>query len=236
MSSNASRWPDLFVEALRVLDAVPPGRLVGVPPWTFGGGTALALQIDHRISFDVDLFVPGTSLMELRPPRNAAARALMARPDVTMQHPGHYLRYEFPFGEIDFLSPALQTERGWETMTVMEREVAVETPVEIAVKKVRYRGARLTARDAFDIACIEAAGHDLTTAFAEHVPDVMPVALAAMDRLAALGGTEALRADIDPTEAGAARIADALGSCRALFERVGTAPIPSTAPSTDHET
>lgn len=26
--------------------------------WTFGGGTAMMLQIDHRISQDVDIFLP----------------------------------------------------------------------------------------------------------------------------------------------------------------------------------
>jgi len=28
-----------------------------IDSWTFGGGTALMLQIDHRESFDVDIFL-----------------------------------------------------------------------------------------------------------------------------------------------------------------------------------
>ena len=220
MSSGSSRWPELFVEALRIIDDVPPERMLGPIPWTFGGGTALALQIGHRVSFDVDLFVPGTSLMEFRPPRNRAARELLSRGIASMQHPGHYLRYELPFGEIDFLSPALQIENGWRPMVVLDRNVAVETPEEIATKKVRYRGGRLKARDVFDIACIEAAGYDLAKVFAEHVPDVMQIALASMDRLDALGGADLIYADVTPTESGGEQMAGAMSAARRLFERV----------------
>ena len=28
------------------------------PQWTFGGGTVLMLRFDHRLSKDIDLFVP----------------------------------------------------------------------------------------------------------------------------------------------------------------------------------
>ena len=31
--------------------------------WTFGGGTALMLQIDHRESDDVDIFLPDPQLL-----------------------------------------------------------------------------------------------------------------------------------------------------------------------------
>lgn len=28
----------------------------GDPDWTLGGGTAIAIALDHRVSFDVDVF------------------------------------------------------------------------------------------------------------------------------------------------------------------------------------
>ena len=222
MISNASRWLELLAEALQILDAVPEGKLPSSPPWTLGGGTALALQIDHRISYDIDLFVPGASLMAFRPPANEAAAVLTARPDVRWQHPGHYLKYELPIGEIDFLSPALQTENGWSTIEIAGRDVAIETPVEIVVKKVRYRAGKLKARDVFDIACVVASGYDLEAAFRSYVPDAVPVASQALDRLYALQGGESVERDVAPTKNGRPHVQNAMSSVRGLFDRVMT--------------
>lgn len=37
--------------------------------WTFGGGTAMMLQIDHRISQDVDIFLPDPQLLSFLDPQ-----------------------------------------------------------------------------------------------------------------------------------------------------------------------
>ena len=47
----ATAWRHLLELALRALDAE-----AAETPWTFGGGTALALKLRHRISYDVDIF------------------------------------------------------------------------------------------------------------------------------------------------------------------------------------
>jgi nucleotidyltransferase AbiEii toxin of type IV toxin-antitoxin system len=33
--------------------------------WTFGGGTAMMLQIDHRESYDIDIFLSDPQLLSL---------------------------------------------------------------------------------------------------------------------------------------------------------------------------
>ena len=60
--SSPSRWEDLLRAAFRVIDAVngESGILDG---WTFGGGTELMLQLDHRESHDVDLFLDDLQLL-----------------------------------------------------------------------------------------------------------------------------------------------------------------------------
>ena len=66
------RCRNLLNLALPVLDHVF-GALTdqnAKPPWTLGGGTAIALWIDHRISYDVDLFVPGVALKLFTPVHN----------------------------------------------------------------------------------------------------------------------------------------------------------------------
>jgi hypothetical protein len=119
--------------------------------WSFGGGTALAIQLDHRTSYDIDIFFPDSrALRELSPQRNPAVRALS---DI-WQEPGHHLTIERPEGEIDFLSVALRTAPGVRPWRFHDREIPLETPCEIMAKKLCFRGNRLLARDLFDIAAI----------------------------------------------------------------------------------
>ncbi|KAA0589393.1 nucleotidyl transferase AbiEii/AbiGii toxin family protein [Azospirillum oryzae] len=69
-----SRWPALLADALRLLRSLPDK-----PRWSFGGGTALAAQYDHRVSYEIDIFVRDSDVLrDLTPARNAATRALLA--------------------------------------------------------------------------------------------------------------------------------------------------------------
>jgi len=53
---NPTRWDKLFDIAISIIDQSNRETQV-VDRWTFGGGTALMLQIGHRESHDIDLFV-----------------------------------------------------------------------------------------------------------------------------------------------------------------------------------
>lgn len=62
-----SQWGLLFdaaVATIRHTEATVGGRFV----WSFGGGTALMLQIDHRESHDVDLFIDDPQILPLLNP------------------------------------------------------------------------------------------------------------------------------------------------------------------------
>lgn len=62
MTPFPSCWEDLLKEAYSIIDAVNrDGDILGC--WTFGGGTAMMLQIDHRESHDVDLFLDDPQLL-----------------------------------------------------------------------------------------------------------------------------------------------------------------------------
>lgn len=62
MTPFPSRWQDLLKESYNIIDAVNrDGDILG--GWTFGGGTAMMLQIDHRESHDVDLFLDDPQLL-----------------------------------------------------------------------------------------------------------------------------------------------------------------------------
>src|SRR3546814_2305706 len=70
-----SDWQGLLRDAIRLLDT-----LKEPPKWTFGGGTALAVFYEHRISYDVDIFLSNAeAVTDLSPARNPATKALLGR-------------------------------------------------------------------------------------------------------------------------------------------------------------
>lgn len=198
MTDAPSRWRDLFRLAVAALDEVYGlSRDDDWPDWTLGGGTAIAVRIDHRISYDVDAFIQHGRLKDLTPAVNTAA----ARISEVFQWPGHYLKFELPYGEIDFLSAPLQTRPGFDRYDIDGRTIALETPEEVIVKKARYRSDRFTARDVFDLAAVAVARPGLAEILAAEVPDT----LARMQeniRLHELRGLDHLAAQINPTSFG----------------------------------
>ncbi len=69
-----------------------------VPSWILGGGTALMLHSDHRLSKDIDAFIDDPQYLGTM------------SPDVTdvwdcrtWDKAAHYLKLEFAEGEIDFI-------------------------------------------------------------------------------------------------------------------------------------
>ena len=169
----ASRWAllmDLALPALNHVFAHVAVQAGSAPGWTLGDGTALALRLAHRISHDIDIFVAGTPLRLFTPLNNPAARRISATPD----WPGHYLKFHRAEGEIVFLSAPLQTDPGYSIETFRGRSIALETAEEIIVKKIRYRGAQLAPRDAFDIACCASVEPALSTLIARETSDALP--------------------------------------------------------------
>jgi hypothetical protein len=143
-----SRWEDLLQKALIALDSLEGGP----GPWTFGGGTALAQILNHRISYDVDIFLDSSAaLKNLAPNTNPVTKSLCD----TWQWPGKYLKLILrDAGEIDFLNAPSYTENPTYELKFGERSIAAERSAEIATKKLVYRASTFTARDAFDLAAI----------------------------------------------------------------------------------
>lgn len=93
---RTSDWPTLLRHAASLIDTLSQR-----PNWTFGGGTSLAVRYEHRISYDIDIFVSDSeTLTALSPARNPATRSLLA--GRLYQFPGNYLKLQLDGGEIDF--------------------------------------------------------------------------------------------------------------------------------------
>ena len=199
MNGPESRWRDLLDLALPALDHVF-GSTVDTtrpPDWTLGGGTAIALRIAHRISHDVDVFVPGVALKRFTPASNPKAALISP----LFQYPGHYIKFERPEGEIDFLSPPLQTAPGYTWLDQNGRPIALETLEEVIVKKIRFRSVRFAARDIFDLAAVAQACAALPTVLAAEVPDALKRTREAVD-IQADRGADTIRDAVIATHQG----------------------------------
>lgn len=173
-----SAWDRLLARALDGFDRLS-GDGTPVPRWALGGGTALMLHAWHRSSKDVDLFIDDPQYLGLLSPRLNDALATGA---TAYDEAAHYIKLHYADGEIDVIvSPALSRQQNT-TIEFHGREVPVESPVEIALKKLWHRGAQLLARDIFDIAVV---AQDHGAALRAELDVLVPVKPALAARLAA---------------------------------------------------
>ena len=198
--TGSRKWPATAWRTLLEL-AIPALDEVGADiKWTLGGGTGLALKLDHRISYDIDIFLENASyLKELSPNRNTAARAISNR----WQEPGHYLRLEREEGVVDFIIAAQQTDLTPWIYSFKGRDVPIEEPAEILAKKLKYRGSRIIPRDIFDILAAHRLDSAITKAAVAAAPDGARRAADRIERIAKRY-RETISEEVNPTATGAA--------------------------------
>lgn len=153
LEGRPSQWPTLFDLAIAILDGFQETQGFR-PSWSFGGGTALMLQIDHRESHDIDLFMDDPQVLPFLNPETRGY-ALSRTPDSYEGDGTRALKLVFAdLGEIDFICCASIVEAPCEKRNVRGHEVLLETPAEIVAKKVWYRGGHFLPRDMFDMAAV----------------------------------------------------------------------------------
>ena len=189
----ATAWRRLLELALTALDEAGEEH-----QWRLGGGTALALKLGHRISYDIDIFLTdGELLRALSPNRNKAAAAIAE----SWQEPGNYIKLEREEGAIDFVLAARLTDLSPWFFDFKGRSIPAEPPAEILAKKLKYRGSRLLPRDVFDILAAQAADPAILSAAVSATPEG---ARRAADRIRRIKRRyrETIRNEVNPTSAG----------------------------------
>ncbi len=174
----ASHWEDLLQEAFRIIDHVNTRNAGILSEWTFGGGTAMMLQIGHRESHDIDLFLNDAQLL-------AYVRASVSEMQFGLGPPAYggdgssYLKVAFEgLGEIDFIAASPITEDHTCRRVIQGRPVLLETIPEIIAKKIAYRGPLIQPRDIFDIAAACRSGFQSETEEAlRNIRDCIPPVL-----------------------------------------------------------
>ena len=119
----------LFQRALRLVDDIQRHGGLADPFWTFGGGTVLMFRYGHRISKDIDIFVPDPQYLGYVSPRlSEVAEAISA----DYVEGAGFVKLIRPEGEIDFVASPNLTATPFETWSLQRRSVRVETAEEIA--------------------------------------------------------------------------------------------------------
>jgi hypothetical protein len=143
-------WQALLAQAFLLIDEIERYG-ISQPFWTFGGGTVLMLRYRHRLSKDIDIFVPDPQYLGYVSPRLSEVAESVSQDYV--EGPG-YIKLLRAEGEIDFVASPNLTEPAFEMWSLLGRMVRVETAAEIVAKKLWHRGDRATARDLFDLSLV----------------------------------------------------------------------------------
>jgi hypothetical protein len=182
VSAGGSDWARLFRIGCSLIHQVNSEQII-IDSWSFGGGTAMMLQIDHRESHDVDIFLTDAQFLPFLDPKLHDFEFEIRPSDYGGDGAG-FLKLAFEgIGEIDFIVAQSMTDTPTTTQLIEGETVDLETVFEIIAKKIHYRGTTIKPRDIFDIAA--AAKHDrdgLVGALRSHKDDVART-LAALDRL-----------------------------------------------------
>ncbi|WP_412506670.1 nucleotidyl transferase AbiEii/AbiGii toxin family protein [Roseovarius sp. SYSU LYC5161] len=143
----------MFDIAISIIEQANPGSDLN-GNWTFGGGTALMLQISHRESHDIDMFIRDPQILPFLNPETQDY-VLTTLPSNYSSDGSRSLKITFDgIGEIDFICCGLALDGHTARQQIRGVWVDLEIPAEIVTKKVIYRGARLQPRDLFDIAAV----------------------------------------------------------------------------------
>lgn len=182
MSAIGSDWARLLRIACSLIRQVNTEHLI-IDAWSLGGGTAMMLQIEHRQSDDIDIFLPDPQLLSYLDPKLHDFKFEIAPSDYRGDG-SQFLKLAFDrIGEIDFIVSPTLTGTPFIRRKVEGEDIDLETIAEIITKKVRFRGAQIKPRDIFDIAAAARLHRkDVVDALRIYKDDVAAT-LAAIDRL-----------------------------------------------------
>lgn len=144
-------WQELLPHALRMIEDIK-NHGAADPFWTMGGGTVLMFRYQHRLSKDIDIFVPDPQYLGFVTPRLSDIAASVSSQYVEDQ--SSYVKLIRSEGEIDFVAAPNLTLFPFELWDINGQVIRVETATEIVAKKLWHRGDRATARDLFDLSLV----------------------------------------------------------------------------------
>ena len=144
-------WEKLLKKAVKYIKFSPLGSSEGSPLWSLGGGTVLMMEYRHRLSKDIDIFLPDPQLLGYFSPR------LNDVIDADVEHyneQAEYIKLIYDDGEIDFIVAKPLLHKTCKILSMFATDIPCEHPLEIIAKKITYRGENFAVRDFFDLATV----------------------------------------------------------------------------------
>jgi len=182
MDSEKSEWARLFQITCALIRQVNSEQVV-IDHWTFGGSTAMMLQINHRESRDIDIFLDDPQLLGFLDPRTHNFEFEIQPTDYQGDGAGSLKLVFGEIGEIDFIVAGAKTSSPAIQDIVEGESVLLETIPEIITKKIYHRGASIVPRDIFDIAAGADQHEDSIIKELRNYRDEVTRTLATLDRL-----------------------------------------------------
>jgi hypothetical protein len=175
-------WVRLFRIARSLIRQVNSEQVI-IDHWTFGGGTAMMLQIDHRESYDIDIFLSDPQLLSFLDPQRRDFQ-FEIKPSAYRGDGVGSLRLVFDgIGQIDFIVARALTASPTTQASIEGGIVLLESIPEIVTKKIYYRGSGLKPRDIFDIAAAGECDEAPLVKELRNYRDEVAKALATIERL-----------------------------------------------------
>jgi hypothetical protein len=111
----------------------------------------MMLQVDHRESHDVDIFLRDRQLLGFLDPQKHDF-AFEVYPSDYDGDGASFLKFVFEAGEIDFIVDGPKTDDPTTEREIEGQLTFLETIPEVITKKIVHRGLSIQPRDIFDIA------------------------------------------------------------------------------------
>ncbi len=143
----------------------------------------MMLQIDHRESQDVDIFLPDPQFLSFLDPKLHDFDFEIPPTDYDGDGSG-FLKIAFKdVGQIDFVVGHALTSSPTIEKTIENEAVQLETIPEIITKKIYYRGASIKPRDIFDVAAASEQFEEAMILALRNYPEKVAAALARINQL-----------------------------------------------------
>lgn len=176
------KWLRLFRVAHSLIEQVNSAQVI-IRNWTFGGGTAMMLRIDHRESNDVDIFLPDAQMLQFLDPEKWDFQ-FEIQPDDCRSDGVRSLKFAFDhIGQIDFIVARALTLPPTTEANVDGQTVQLETITEIITKKIYHRASSLQSRDVFDIAAAAEQHAESLIASLKLYPDQVAQAITTLSKV-----------------------------------------------------
>ncbi|HXL14039.1 MAG TPA: nucleotidyl transferase AbiEii/AbiGii toxin family protein [Bradyrhizobium sp.] len=182
LPNQQADWARLFRIACALIRQVNSEQFI-IDHWTLGGGTAMMLQIDHRESQDVDIFLSDPQLLSFLDPQKRDFQ-FEIWPAAYEGDGTSFQKLAFDgIGEIDFIVGRTMTPSPTTEAIIEGETTLLETIPEIIAKKIYHRGSSIKPRDIFDIAAAGEGHADIVVKALRPYRSEVQITLGVIERL-----------------------------------------------------